>query len=441
MSESIPETNREHAERRCPNCDSVVPPGASLCVMCGAEMVVSRSDSATVTEEVFEPAADPQADEVFAAPIFESKMREKQSTAVSWLTGFFVIIIVILGLLVLRNQDPVLSLALVPTLTSIPPTPSYTPTMTLPPTHTPLPTNTPTLTPSPLPTDTPRPPRFHTVAAGESFFGISFLYRVTADSIAAENDFTLESSLFEGQQIAIPWPTATPPLESMLLQINDDTVIADVKDCQLYALEEGDSVFGLAGKFDVPAEAIVAVNRMTDETIQYLQPGDVFCIPRIVYSDALPPTPGPTPTATATGFPGGPTLLYPLNGAVIDPENPDVALQWVAVKDLAADEYYMIELVDLDVLDGLPYRGFTRDNSFKIPFDWRPALFEPETHDFRWRVSIVQVNGQRADGGFIYRYGGQNSGDATFSWLSATPTPTPTATPTATPETENAALN
>ena len=71
MSESIPETSHENAERRCPNCDSVVPPGASLCVMCGAEMVVSRSDSATVTEEVFEPAADPQADEVFAAPILK----------------------------------------------------------------------------------------------------------------------------------------------------------------------------------------------------------------------------------------------------------------------------------------------------------------------------------------------------------------------------------
>ncbi len=440
MHANTPEGDEENGVRRCPQCDTVLPEDATHCLMCGAELSQSASPSAGKSESA--PKVMDIAPETAVSPppaaapkeVFEAVMRERKSTTVFWLTAVFGVITVILSLLVLRSQDPVVTLALVPTVTPIPPTVTYTPTMTPIPTETPPATETPTITPTPLPTDTPRPPRFHSVQSGESFFSISFIYRVTADSIVAENGLTLDSSIFAGQDIVIPWPSATPPLESMVLQINEDNVIADVTDCQLYALESGDSVYGLAGKFNVPAEAIVAVNRMTDESIQFLQPGDVFCIPRIVYSDTLPPTPGPTPTMTPTGFPAGPTLLYPTNGTAVDPENPAVTLQWVAVKDLEPDEYYMVEILDTDVLDALPLRGFTRDNSFKIPGDWRLALFEPETHEFRWRVSIVKKTGERMDGGFIYTYGGRSSADAVFSWLSATPTPTPTMTPTPTPD-------
>jgi hypothetical protein len=42
------------------------------------------------------------------------------------------------------------------------------------------------------------------------------------------------------------------------------------------------------------------------------------------------------------------------------------------------------------------------------------------------------VTGQRADGDFIYKYGGRSSEDAFFAWLGAVPTATPTATPTPT---------
>jgi hypothetical protein len=113
-----------------------------------------------------------------------------------------------------------------------------------------------------------------------------------------------------------------------------------------------------------------------------------------------------------------------------------VTLQWAAVKDLNDNEWYMVELTDINVLDVPPYRGFTRDNSFQIPSDWRPDV--PEEHSFRWRISIVQVTDWRADGQPIYEYGGRFSEDAFFTWLgaipTATPTQTPAPTPTATPE-------
>jgi hypothetical protein len=101
----------------------------------------------------------------------------------------------------------------------------------------------------------------------------------------------------------------------------------------------------------------------------------------------------------------------------------------------------MVEVTNLTLPDSHPMRGFTRRNAFRVPETWRPSV--EESHLFRWRVSIVQVTGERLDGSFIYTFGGNSSETAFFNWLGAVPTPTPTATstprptqtPTATPET------
>ena len=99
-----------------------------------------------------------------------------------------------------------------------------------------------------------------------------------------------------------------------------------------------------------------------------------------------------------TQIAGLPTGAVDLAGAEVHIEN-----LWVDDAVLAAD---------LDVLDNIPYRAFTRDNAFRLPSSWRPIV--PELHNMRWRISIVQVTGQRDDGEFIYRFGGQSSEDAFF---------------------------
>ena len=389
-------------------------------------------EPAAVEAEAVEPAP-PAVPEVEAASpeVFEAVLRERQSPVLTWLTIIISTITIMLALLIWRNPDGAITLALVPTLTPIPPTSTHTATPTAVPTETPQPTATPTLTPTPAPTDTPQPARFHTVAGGETIFGLSLLYRISADSIADSNGLGMNAPIQVGQQLTIPWPTATPPLESLVLEVNGESIIADATDCQIVALQEGDSIYGLSAQYNVPAEAIIAVNRLTDETMVRLFPGDTLCIPQVVYSDTLPPTPGPQPTVTATSFPAGPELLYPVNEDIIDPPDGLLTLQWVAVKDLAPDEWYMVEMTDLDVLDALPKRGFTRDTSFQVPSDWRPV--QPETHRQRWRVSIVKVTGERTDGAFIYTFGGRASPDNYFYWLGAPPTPTPTATATPSP--------
>lgn len=401
------------AQARCPTCDAVAPAGATRCIMCGASL-----------------ARPPDAPEIVAATL-----RQRPSRALLGLTAVVTLCTILLGALTLNFQGPTVSLALVATATPIPPTPTYTPPWTPLPTQTLPPSATPTITPLPPPTDTPSPPRFHQVASGETLIGLSLVYRVSPDSIAEANGFGLEAPIQAGQNLQIPWPTATPPLESVVLTINGEPVIADVTDCKIVEIKPGDSAFALAVQNEVPLAAIIAVNRQTEASIQLLQPGNTLCIPRMVYSDTLPPTPGPSPTPTATLPPRGPNLLFPLDGTVLDPPDGVVRLQWTAVKDLASAEWYMVELVNLDLLDSLPWRDFTRDTSFQLPPDWRPVVLGRESHRFRWGVSIVQVTGRRSDGGFIYTYGGESSAPSFFTWLGATPTPTPTPTPlpTATP--------
>ena len=89
--------------------------------------------------------------------------------------------------------------------------------------------------------------------------------------------------------------------------------------------------------------------------------------------DTLPPTVGPQPTATSTAFPAGPTLLYPTNGSEIEPPDGLLRLQWVSVKDLEDDEWYMVEMSDMDLLDSLPFRAFTNDPSLRFRTHGVPA--------------------------------------------------------------------
>lgn len=448
LSETSPEM-----VHRCPSCDSVVAPEATRCLMCGAALSSSLSQSAPVQSapasssppqplevvekipaelsqpevvEPIQPTTPNQPDPI--SPVFTSVMRERQSPAVLILTAVFTLIIIIIGSLVWQYQDRNLVIALVPTATPLPPTPTYTSTPTPRPTATLPPTATPTITSTPGPTDTPQPPRLHNVAGGDTLIGLAINYRVSIESIAAENGFSVDTPIQLGQQLIIPWPTATPPLVSIGKEVNGELVIANPADCQRYTVQSGDSLSGIAGRFGVDYELFRDVNRLTDQTI--LQPGDTVCVPEIIFGGSLPPTPGPSPTPTLTPPPAGPQLLYPTNHTDLEPPDGVLRLQWTAVKNLADNEWYMVELTDLNVLDGLPYRGFTRDTSFQLPSSWRPPM--AETHQFRWRVSIVQVQAFRDDGLPIYTYGGRSSSDSFFNWLGAIPTPTPSPTPTPT---------
>ncbi|MDX1664332.1 MAG: LysM peptidoglycan-binding domain-containing protein [Candidatus Promineifilaceae bacterium] len=349
------------------------------------------------------------------------------SRALFWLTLVAAVLIAGIGSLVVQHAGPQ-ELALIPTATPLQPTATFTPTATAAPT-TSTPEVSPSATPLPSPTITPQPPRSHEVREGETLFGLSLLYNVTMDSIAALNQFDPQSPIQSGSELQIPWPTPTPPLVPLVLEINGETVIADPTGCERYEIQEGDAMSQIAARYQINFTILQQVNRLTEQSI--LRPGDTLCIPEITYGGILPPTPGPSPTPAGTLVAGGPTLLYPRDGAAFDMEDEPLLLQWVAVKDLASDEWYMVEVIDTSELGAHPFRGFTRENAFRLPEAWRPD--RPTYHPFEWRVAIVRVVDQRADGGFIYTFGGEQSATRAFTWMGAVPTPTPTNTPTATP--------
>jgi LysM repeat protein len=374
------------------------------------------------------PAVEPPPQPVSQSPV-TTVVRMERSPWPFWITAGLVGLGLLVGWIALRDRGPQVMAAFLPTPSPLPPTVTYTPTWTPIPSETPPPADTATPTPVPPPTSTPRPPRSHTVESGETLFGLSLIYRISAESIAEANGFGMDAPIQTGQALTIPWPSPTPQLESMIITINGEPVVADVTDCEIVTIQDGDSAYALSVNRSVPLEAIIQVNRQTADSIGLLQPGDTLCIPRIVYADTLPPTPGPSPTPLPTSLPGGTNLLYPVEGTQLVDGTP-LLLQWTAVKDLAADEWYMVEMRDLDEDDAFPRRGFTRDTSFRVPASWRPQV--AEERPMRWQVSIVQVNGRRSDGAFTYTYGGESSPPSHFTWLGAVSTPQPTLTPTAT---------
>lgn len=426
---------------RCPHCDSVVAAHSTRCLMCGAELEPidkeSAPDDSVEDSPISEERGESSLPELALAPqgaksdpgVVESVVEERPSRILMWMTGVVFVVTAMLGTLVVRHSGPV-QLALVPTATPLVPTASYTPSATIPPTETSPPTGTPTHTPQPSPSSTPEPPRVHNVAEGETLFGLSLLYNVAMEVIADMNGFSVDTPIQSGQTLEIPWPTATPPLEPIRLEVNGEPVIADPTDCELYEIQEGDAISAIAARNNIDFDLLLRVNRLDEQSI--MQPGDTICIPEIISGDVLPPTRGPSPTPSPTSYPAGPTLLYPIDGTVVELDQEPIILQWVAVKDLGENEWYMVELTDLSVEGQHPQRGFTRDNAFRVPQEWRPPV--DEYHEFRWRVSIVRVTGQRQDGEFIYTFGGRNSEDGTFTWQGAVPTATPTPTATLTPE-------
>ncbi|MCB8962492.1 MAG: LysM peptidoglycan-binding domain-containing protein [Ardenticatenales bacterium] len=358
--------------------------------------------------------------------VVEMEMRERQAPITAILVAIFAIVTIGIGALILpaAMASPV-SLAFFPTVTPLPPTITFTPTITPIPTETSAPTQTPTLTVTPSPVPTLQPPRDHAVAAGETLFSLSVVYDVSIDSITALNNLGNNPLLFEGQSLLIPYPTATPPLEPIIVEVDGQRLVADPTDCQRYEIQENDSIVSIGARFNVDYRMILAVNRLDSNS--FIRPGQTLCIPTVAFFDGeLPPTPGPSPTPLPTLPPAGAQLMFPPDEATFA-ANDAILLQWAAVQDLNADEWYLVELVDLDDFAAYPQRAYTRDNSFRVPSNWRTDT--TAAHRYQWRVTIVLVVGERQDGEFIRTFEGLPSEPRVFDWAGGpapvTPTPTP----------------
>ncbi|MFW5708759.1 MAG: LysM peptidoglycan-binding domain-containing protein [Chloroflexota bacterium] len=233
-----------------------------------------------------------------------------------------------------------------PTNTSVPgedPTPTREgpdPTNTPQPTNTLQPTNTapgavetvpPEPTSTPAPTNTPvdaadgvdNGDRFlstltYTIRSGDTVGRIAALYGSTVEAINRANDLGEENLIFVGQRLIIPIPlpapaTSTPtptftPSPTPPVTATPDIIVVTPPPgvvTSVYVVQPGDTLSGIARRFNTTAIAIAQANGITN--VNRIFAGQRLVIPvpgSVAVQPPPPPAPTPVPPRTYTVQPG-----------------------------------------------------------------------------------------------------------------------------------------
>jgi LysM repeat protein len=183
------------------------------------------------------------------------------------------------------------------------PTTTFTPSVTPPPTETPTITSTPTT----ASTGTPSSPFTYTVQEGDSLAAIAEKFALGDNGILLIlllNPYDATSGngidpttqiVFVGQQITIPnpgmpLPTATPIPADLPRGTKVD-----------YVVQPGDTLAGIASKFNSTIEAIEKENQLTDANAIYV--GQLLVIPVNMVTPTATRPPTSTPSTPGTPIP------------------------------------------------------------------------------------------------------------------------------------------
>lgn len=288
------------------------------------------------------------------------------------------------------------------------PSPTLTPTIT--------PTLLPTETPTPIPTPTEQPPFEYTVASGDTCISIALAFNVSVQSIITLNNLPVAcNTLFVGQKIRVPYPTATPlPAPTNTLEPAAATAAA----CQkvLYTVQEGDTLSRIAANYNVPAEAIKSYNGLATDNV-------FLGIQLVIPLCERAATPGPTPTPTLPPPYQAPNLLLPADGASFTLANDTITLQWASVGTLRTGEAYQVSVEDVTDGQGRRIVAYVTDTKYIVPATFRPNDSTP--HIYRWTVTTVRTTGTDSNGQPIYVSAGAVSTPRVFSWQGVAPQATP----------------
>jgi LysM repeat protein len=227
--------------------------------------------------------------------------RKKRQKKTPVIIGVIAILLVVVGVIVLVvefSQGGGLQLFATET-----PTPTITPS----PTSTPLPTETPTVTSTPTETLTPTPAAIYSYVVQEG----DYLGKIIQDHGLSDNDLliililnpyrgaALENSIdpiaqivYVGQKITLPPPGMTLPTATPIpANAPRGTKIS-------YFVLPGDSLGGIANKFNSTVDEIVKANKelLPDGAATIIYPGWTLIVP----VNMVPPVPTSTPTMTST---------------------------------------------------------------------------------------------------------------------------------------------
>lgn len=139
--------------------------------------------------------------------------------------------------------------------------------------------------PAPRPATPPRSaaasaprPRTHTVGPGETFYGIARRYEVTSAALRAANPDARWENLRTGETLRIPapaggTPAATPARTGGTRPAAGST---PTRGRRTHTVERGETLFGLARRYGVPADSIRRANRLETDQVRI---GQTLVIP------------------------------------------------------------------------------------------------------------------------------------------------------------------
>lgn len=299
--------------------------------------------------------------------------------------------------------------------------------------------------PPPTATNTPTPgPCTHVVKAGEDLISIAIgcgHHSMDVMPLILElNGLASAGMIHVGQEIMVPWPTATldpnaapPPTSDSAAgaqMVDSSGASAPATSAIIPGLEVASAgtlppptpkpsatlLPGVMWHVVQPNENIMSIafsNNTNVEVLSQLNPEITFsqcdfgnpaggpeCSVMIQQGQRIrvpAPTPTPTlsptlsgsetPTPSLTPTFNAPSALSPADRALFRPDEL-ITLRWVASGTLDAGETYRVRVEDLTA--GTVNTSDTTELSFILPAEWQGR--DGQRHDYRWQVSVIRLD-------------------------------------------------
>ncbi|MEO8393550.1 MAG: LysM peptidoglycan-binding domain-containing protein, partial [Chloroflexota bacterium] len=298
----------------------------------------------------------------------------------------------------------------------------------------------------PTPTATPTPgPCTHKVVPGDDLISIAYSCGHRSQDvlplILQMNNLSSASMIQIGQELSIPWPTATtdpngvPASNSTTSADSGITSSSDVAafftatdpgnaglelvsrptqgppttaptatllpGMMWYTVKPNENIVGIAFENNTDVQVLSQLN--PEITFAQCDFGNAAGGPEctvVIYAGQQIRVPAPTPTPTLSPtFSGSetatPTLTATFNApSALSPadralfmKNEFITLRWVASGTLSEGQTYRVRVEDTTT--GKVYSSDTTDLSFILPSDWQGQ--DGQRHDYRWQVSVIRL--------------------------------------------------
>ncbi len=234
------------------------------------------------------------------------------------------------------------------------------------------------------------------VQAGDTIARIASRFGVAMDDLLRVNGLTSETArtLQIGQVLNIPAASgqaSSPPVQPTATPVP-----------QTYTIQAGDTILGIARRFGVSVNSLLAANGMSEEQARLIRPGQELIIPG-PGQVAAAPTPAPQSTpATASYRLDAPVILNPeMDVNVTCSASTVYFARWESVFGIAPDDAYILHLGYIDgpaKADGRESITWVIAQNQGNRTSWKmdPALcnLAPQELGRQWRMYVQIVNGQ-----------------------------------------------